>query len=594
MSSILVIDDMAIFRDPIAASLRLAGYKTFCAKDGSEGLAQMRANHPDLVLLDISMPVLDGISVLRAMHRDPALVNIPVILLTALTDKKYIIEAAKLGIRNYLLKSRFSLSELNDRVKQLLNPPAATLGHPAKYTASDATANTPEDAQSAANADSNIQVADESSDRSAGLFQPLLSRQQCISRVEACMKGKTLSGAVADVMMLASRPSVELKDLSSLITRDPVLSVRVLQMANSAAFFSRRGAVTTINDAVKNIGANNVRNIAASVGIFDAMPESSPDGFNPIRCWQHSFAVARLCESFVAPTAPQEAGVAYLVGLCHDLGEIMFRTQFEQEYKSVLEEQQRTGKSLEEIELRLLGMTRMDILKVILKCMGLPETIRNPIDRIQKGSVGRMKASDPLVLRALAMAENYANGLLLVSSASSEVSPITVQDWNAISGQTPLPIPDGEGVRSTVYCLTAILSRMTASAQASLQQAPFEKAHARIVLAREAMFSTADPFASALTGLADTVDIRSEMPSANELAGYSGLAVESRSPTHPGWSHQEIDALRQSTSVPVLWITHALPAEASNQPGGPRQTISVGEIRDHIRLNSPGSLRAAG
>jgi HD-like signal output (HDOD) protein/DNA-binding response OmpR family regulator len=585
MKSILVIDDMAIFRDPIAASLRLAGYKTFCAKDGTEGLAQMRSNHPDLVLLDISMPVLDGISVLRAMQRDPLLAKIPVILLTALSDKKYVVEAAKLGIRNYLLKSRFSLAELNERIKLMLNPPAAP-----------ATPVAPANASSTAQA-AVAGVASQPDKKIAVLrdrdLAPLMNQQQCISRVEACMKGKTLSGAVAEVMMLASRPSAELKDLSALITRDPVLSVRVLQMANSAAFFSRRGAVTTITEAVKNIGANNVRNIAASVGIFDAMPESSPDGFNPIRCWQHSFAVARLCESFVSPTAPQEAGVAYLIGLCHDLGEIMFRTQFEQEYKSVLEEQQRTGSSLEDVELRLLGMTRMDILKVILKCMGLPETIRHPIDRLQKSGAIKISAADPLVLRALAMAENYANGLLLVSSASSEVSPITVQDWNTFSGQTPLPVPDGEEVRSTVYCLTAILSRMSSAAQASLQQSPFKKSPARILLVRDPVFSAADPFALVLGGLAEVVEVRNELPRAQELAGFSSLAIESRRGTQPGWSKQEINALRQSVSIPSLWITNNSVVEASNPETGPCQAISIGAIQGHIGLTATPSIRAA-
>jgi len=355
MSSILVIDDMAIFREPIAASLRLAGHTSFTAKDGADGLLQIRAHRPDLVLLDVSMPTLDGMSVLRAMRRESSLTDIPVILLTSHGSKKFILEAAKLGVRDYLLKTGFSLTELHVRITRLLTAKFAPLAAPLSGVA---TVSQEKAAASTGDAISGtLRVRPQCASFMPGNLAPLMNRQQCISRVEASMAGKTLSGAVAEVLMLASRPSADLKDLSALITRDPVLSVRVLQMANSAAFFSRRGSVTTITDAVKNIGATNVRNIAASVGIFDAMPTSSPDGFNPIRCWQHSFAVARLCEAFVMPTAPAEAGVAYLVGLCHDLGEIMFRTQFEQEYKSVLDEQQRTGTALEDIELQLLGMT---------------------------------------------------------------------------------------------------------------------------------------------------------------------------------------------------------------------------------------------
>jgi HD-like signal output (HDOD) protein len=420
---------------------------------------------------------------------------------------------------------------------------------------------------------------------------PLMNSQQCISHIEACMAGKTLSGAVAEVLMLASRPSAELKDLSALITRDPVLSVRVLQMANSAAFFSRRGSVTTITDAVKNIGATNVRNIAASVGVFDAMPASSPDGFNPIRCWQHSFAVARLCEAFVLPTAPAEAGVAYLVGLCHDLGEIMFRTQFEQEYKSVLNEQKRTGAALEQIEQRLLGMTHTDILKVILKCMGLPESIRNPIERFQKSS--KTATGQPLVSRALAVAEFYANGLLLVSSESSLISPVTEKDWAALSGQGKLAIPDGEEIRSQVYCLTAILSRMNSADQAALMKSPYKKSTAVIWLARDPLFSNADPLAAALAELAN-VEVHDCLPTPEQASNLSALAIEGRGRNVPGWSLPDIENSRKANSqLPLLWLTNETTAAPGDQAVEPLQVVSLRAIQAFIEQNVPATLRAA-
>src|SRR5439155_24087295 len=108
--------------------------------------------------------------------------------------------------------------------------------------------------------------------------------------------------------------------LAPLIARDAMLSARVLQAANSAAYVSSRPVVSTIPDAVRQIGTATVRSIAAALGIFDVMPPTAPDGFNPIRCWQHSFAVAMLCKRLV----PKEGGggdaaLVYLIGLCHDL-----------------------------------------------------------------------------------------------------------------------------------------------------------------------------------------------------------------------------------------------------------------------------------
>jgi len=122
MSTVLVVDDMPIFRDPIAASLRLAGYDTLCAADGAAALALARVRRPDVVLLDVSMPVMDGFEFLRELRRDPRLADVPVILLTAASDRKSILEAGKLGVKDYLLKSRFSLSDLMSRVGKYAQP----------------------------------------------------------------------------------------------------------------------------------------------------------------------------------------------------------------------------------------------------------------------------------------------------------------------------------------------------------------------------------------------------------------------------------------------------------------------------------------
>jgi CheY-like chemotaxis protein len=122
MSLVMVIDDMAIVREPIAASLREQGYRTVCAAEGREALATVRAETPDLILLDLSMPGMDGMDVLRAFRRENATARTPVILLTASADKQHVVEAARLGVRDYLLKSKFSFPELLVRVRKYLNP----------------------------------------------------------------------------------------------------------------------------------------------------------------------------------------------------------------------------------------------------------------------------------------------------------------------------------------------------------------------------------------------------------------------------------------------------------------------------------------
>jgi len=84
----------------------------------------MREHRPDLVLLDLCMPDLDGIAVLRAMRRNPTLREMPVVLLTDRAERQYVLAAVEFGVQGYLLKSEFSLKTLLERVSQALTPVA--------------------------------------------------------------------------------------------------------------------------------------------------------------------------------------------------------------------------------------------------------------------------------------------------------------------------------------------------------------------------------------------------------------------------------------------------------------------------------------
>jgi CheY-like chemotaxis protein len=71
---------MQISRKYTVSSLRAKGFETIAAMNGEDGLALIRSQHPDIVLLDLQMPVKDGIEVLEALKRDPALSRIPVVV----------------------------------------------------------------------------------------------------------------------------------------------------------------------------------------------------------------------------------------------------------------------------------------------------------------------------------------------------------------------------------------------------------------------------------------------------------------------------------------------------------------------------------
>jgi DNA-binding response OmpR family regulator len=101
---ILVVDDNDLNRDLLQSQLRRLHYTVSTARDGEEALAMLRAAPFDLVLLDIMMPGLDGFGVLETMRGDPYLRDIPVIVISALTDMDDVVRGIRLGAEDYLVK----------------------------------------------------------------------------------------------------------------------------------------------------------------------------------------------------------------------------------------------------------------------------------------------------------------------------------------------------------------------------------------------------------------------------------------------------------------------------------------------------------
>ena len=558
MITILVVDDMPIFRDPIAAALRLAGYQTTAASNGLEALATARANRPDLVLLDLAMPVMDGLTCLRAIRADAALVNVPVILLTAMSEKRQVLEAAKLGVKDYLLKSRFSLTDLLTRVKGALggkSHPSAEGSPKQKQTAlsaDNAPAAKPPIAPSAFDP-AMVDAAPRQAVASA--TRPLLTREECLARAQKAMQAKTLSGVVAQVIAAAASPNGNITDLAQLISRDSMLSARVLQAANSAAYASGRPVVSTIPDAIRKVGCATVRNLAAAMSVFDIMPENSADGFNPVHCWQHSFAVAQVCERLANASHPEQAGLAYVVGLCHDLAEIFLHLQFNAEIRAVIETAEKTGRPQQRVEHELLGITCAELSKTVFRLMGLPDAIREPIE-ILHGP--RPEQSPHPMARILWMAENYANGIFLAASPASTVSPLPQSLCCAVTGNPNPALPDAERLRSDVLCLTAMLARLSKTEEKKLLEPMFQTRPVKVCLVRDPSLSRFDPIEIALKALAEVQCLES-LPKDPMALRSDAIVVVSRSLDSFSPSQHDLERATAraggGSPLPLLWIT---------------------------------------
>ncbi|HZC01899.1 MAG TPA: response regulator [Gammaproteobacteria bacterium] len=117
---ILLVEDDRFLRRACAAGLRQRGWTVLTAVDGEEALRMVQSERIDLVLLDMLMPKLHGLDVMRALKAEERTQSIPVLVLSNSSRERDVQEIMKLGAVGYLVKANLSLQELGNRVAELL------------------------------------------------------------------------------------------------------------------------------------------------------------------------------------------------------------------------------------------------------------------------------------------------------------------------------------------------------------------------------------------------------------------------------------------------------------------------------------------
>ena len=117
---ILLVEDDRFLRKAAETTLKQQGYTVITAADGEEALRVARSAPPDLILLDVIMPKLNGFQVLDALKKDPTTAHIPVIILSNLGQDRDVQQAMEAGATAYFIKADLSLQALVQRVDEAL------------------------------------------------------------------------------------------------------------------------------------------------------------------------------------------------------------------------------------------------------------------------------------------------------------------------------------------------------------------------------------------------------------------------------------------------------------------------------------------
>jgi two-component system cell cycle response regulator len=118
-TKILTVDDSRTIRMIVTRAFRAYDCTICEGSNGEEGLAIAAKEKPDLIILDVTMPVMDGVTMLGKLKEDPALKATPVIMLTAESGRDNILQIARIGVRDYLVKP-FKEDQLVEKVGRII------------------------------------------------------------------------------------------------------------------------------------------------------------------------------------------------------------------------------------------------------------------------------------------------------------------------------------------------------------------------------------------------------------------------------------------------------------------------------------------
>ncbi len=466
MSLILVVDDMAVFREPIAASLRLKGYETICAANGKEALEIAQNHKPDLILLDLGMPIMDGMAVLKARQNNPYLKTTPVILLTALADKNHIIQAARMGVKDYLLKTHFSIDDLDTRIQKYLLcstnngivGPSKTNNNPSlidnsnKESSNIKNVNTPKSTSAGPEPtnDNNQNCTDEQTSAPKKVsspeqdihstkmttskvkldiekvkeLKPIMSRSQIREILDNSAELKGLSPTVAQILKLLRNPNCSINNIAKVVRQDQAISLKLLKLANSS-IYTRGEPVETIPKAVMRIGLTQIRQVVLNIAVIDNFTNSKY--INIANFWEHSISTGLIAAQIAKKLQYNETQIdaAFTMGLLHDVGRMVYIENLGEQYSDIMQIAQSMQLPLEQIESRMLLINHADAMDRILHTWRFPKELINPIalHQLSLGNIRRMAPRAIKEVALLGLANRLSHALLLGTSGNMTIYP---------------------------------------------------------------------------------------------------------------------------------------------------------------------------
>lgn len=184
----------------------------------------------------------------------------------------------------------------------------------------------------------------------------------------------TLPAIYQKLFKMMQDPDVTASAIAEVISMDQALSVKILHLVNSA-FYGYNKEIKTISRAVVILGFRAVRSAALAISVFDFFEEEDSHQIDMLKFWEHSIAVATICKVMAEAARIDQQEEAFVVGLVHDVGKIIEKRYFPQDFTEVINAAQEQHLTWIDTEKALFQINHATIGKVVFRSWDFPPSV---------------------------------------------------------------------------------------------------------------------------------------------------------------------------------------------------------------------------
>ncbi|HWB20055.1 MAG TPA: response regulator [Phycisphaerales bacterium] len=425
MPLILIIDDHALICELFTTVLSHAGYETVSALGGEEALSILETRRPDVILLDVLMPNMDGLETLECIRNLPNGRHVPVIMLTGIADRPLVIAAAKHGVKSYLLKTSSSVKTILRQIEQ------ARTERSTKPILPDVSSSQGETSPSTP-----VAISPVAENVFAGSFNempsptidaiapPAMTKADILQAVDAFSDLGGMPSAVSEVLQLTESDRASMDEIAETINFDPALALKILKLANSAAY-ARGDHVDNVHKAVMRIGLGQIRQEVMNFAMIDRFSNIQSKAIDQDRFWEHAVATGLVASQLAQARRAKDAQSAFTMGLLHDVGRLVLAEVLGDRYLQVISCANEQQRPLESVESEILGLTHADVTERLFRQWKFPNELIHPVARhhLSASSLKITASSGTIAIATLALANRIVHALLLGSSGNDTIYP---------------------------------------------------------------------------------------------------------------------------------------------------------------------------